>query len=53
MKIYTDAVGAPNPKRLRVYCAEKGLNLPRERALWLKGHLWFDERLNSFPARGR
>jgi glutathione S-transferase len=30
MKIYTDAVGAPNPKRLRVYCAEKGLNLPRE-----------------------
>jgi glutathione S-transferase len=30
MKIYTDAVGAPNPRRLRVYCAEKGLNIPYE-----------------------
>ena len=30
MKIYTDAVGAPNPKKLRVYCAEKGLNIPFE-----------------------
>lgn len=30
MKIYTDAVGAPNPKRLRVYCAEKGLKIPYE-----------------------
>jgi glutathione S-transferase len=30
MKIYTDAVGAPNPKKLRVYCAEKGLKIPYE-----------------------
>lgn len=28
MKIYGDAVGAPNPRKLRVYCAEKGLSLP-------------------------
>lgn len=28
MKIYTDAVGAPNPKKLRIYCAEKGLSIP-------------------------
>jgi glutathione S-transferase len=30
MKIYTDAVGAPNPKKLRVYCAEKGLSIPAQ-----------------------
>ncbi|HEY2775891.1 MAG TPA: glutathione S-transferase family protein [Candidatus Binatia bacterium] len=28
MKIYTDAVGAPNPKKVRVFCAEKGLKIP-------------------------
>lgn len=28
MKIYTDAVGAPNPRKLRVFCAEKGLTIP-------------------------
>jgi len=30
MKLYTDAVGAPNPKKVRVYCAEKGIDIPRE-----------------------
>ena len=30
MKLYTDAVGAPNPKKVRIYCAEKGLKLPCE-----------------------
>lgn len=30
MKMYTDAIGAPNPKKLRVYCAEKGIDIPRE-----------------------
>jgi glutathione S-transferase len=30
MKIYTDAVGAPNPRKLRVYCAEKGIDIPYE-----------------------
>lgn len=30
MKIHTDAVGAPNPKKLRIYCAEKGLEIPKE-----------------------
>jgi glutathione S-transferase len=30
MKIYTDAVGAPNPKKLRLYCAEKGLSIPSQ-----------------------
>jgi len=29
MKIY-DFVGAPNPKKLRVYLAEKGLRIPFE-----------------------
>lgn len=29
MKIY-DFVGAPNPKKLRVYLAEKGITVPRE-----------------------
>ena len=29
MKVY-DFVGAPNPKRLRVYLAEKGLNIASE-----------------------
>ena len=28
MKLYTDAVGAPNPKKVRVYCAEKGISIP-------------------------
>jgi glutathione S-transferase len=28
MKLYTDAVGAPNPRKLRVYCAEKGISIP-------------------------
>jgi glutathione S-transferase len=30
MKIYTDALGAPNPKKVRVYCAEKGLSIPSQ-----------------------
>jgi glutathione S-transferase len=29
MKIY-DFVGAPNPKKLRIYLAEKGIDVPRE-----------------------
>ncbi|HXC52173.1 MAG TPA: glutathione S-transferase family protein [Candidatus Limnocylindrales bacterium] len=30
MKIYTDAVGAPNPRKLRVFCAEKGISIPHQ-----------------------
>jgi glutathione S-transferase len=30
MKIFTDAVGAPNPRKLRVFCAEKGLDIPKQ-----------------------
>lgn len=30
MKLYTDAVGAPNPKKVRVFLAEKGLKIPFE-----------------------
>jgi glutathione S-transferase len=28
MKVYGDAVGAPNPRKLRIYMAEKGITLP-------------------------
>ena len=28
MKVYGDAVGAPNPRKLRIYMAEKGIKLP-------------------------
>ena len=36
MKIY-DFVGAPNPKKLRVYLAEKGLNIPCEQVNIMTG----------------
>jgi glutathione S-transferase len=28
MKVYGDAVGAPNPRKLRIYMAEKGITIP-------------------------
>src|SRR5262245_65914741 len=36
MKVY-DFAGAPNPKKLRVYLAEKGLNVPMEQVDILSG----------------
>jgi len=46
MKLY-DFVGAPNPKRVRVYLAEKGLKVPTEQVNILSG----DNRKPEFLAK--
>ena len=46
MKLY-DFVGAPNPKRVRVYLAEKGLEVPTEQVNILSG----DNRKPEFLAK--
>lgn len=51
MKIY-DFVGAPNPKRLRVYLAEKGLKVPYEQVNILAGDNRKPEFLKKNPLGG-
>jgi glutathione S-transferase len=39
MKLYVDAGRAPNPRRVRIFLAEKGLTLPTEAIdLGAQGH---------------
>src|SRR5262245_45613619 len=52
MKIYTDAVGAPNPKKLRVYCAEKGLKIPYETVDIMSGQNRTPEFAKKSPLMG-
>jgi glutathione S-transferase len=51
MKIY-DFVGAPNPKKLRVYLAEKGLNIPCEQVSIMTGENRQPEFLKKNPMGG-
>ena len=51
MKIY-DFVGAPNPKRLRVYLAEKGIKVPCEQVNILAGENRTPEFLKKNPLGG-
>jgi glutathione S-transferase len=51
MKIY-DFVGAPNPKKLRVYLAEKGLTIPLEQVNIAAGENRKPEFLKKNPAGG-
>jgi glutathione S-transferase len=51
MKIY-DFVGAPNPKKLRVYLAEKGLNVPCEQVNIATGENRQPEFLKKNPLGG-
>ena len=51
MKIY-DFVGAPNPKRLRVYLAEKGINVPCEQVSLVTGDNRKPEFLKKNPMGG-
>lgn len=51
MKIY-DFVGAPNPKKLRVYLAEKGLEVPRESVNIMSGENRKPEFLRKNPSAG-
>ena len=51
MKIY-DFVGAPNPKRLRVYLAEKGLKVPYEQVNIISGDNRKPEFLKKNPLGG-
>ena len=51
MKIY-DFVGAPNPKKLRVYLAEKGIKVPTESVNILSGENRTPEFLKKNPAGG-
>lgn len=51
MKIY-DFVGAPNPKKLRVYLAEKGLTLPMEPVNIITGENRTPEFLKKNPLGG-
>ena len=51
MKIY-DFVGAPNPKRLRVYLAEKGLKVPYEQVNIMSGDNRKPEFLKKNPLGG-
>jgi glutathione S-transferase len=51
MKIY-DFVGAPNPKKLRVYLAEKGLNVPTEQVSIITGENRTPEFLRKNPLGG-
>jgi glutathione S-transferase len=51
MKIY-DFVGAPNPKKLRVYLAEKGIKVPFEPVDLLSGQTRSPEFLRKNPSGG-
>jgi glutathione S-transferase len=51
MKVY-DFVGAPNPKKLRVYLAEKGLSVPFESVNIISGENRAPEFLKKNPAGG-
>jgi glutathione S-transferase len=51
MKIY-DFVGAPNPKRLRVYLAEKGITVPTQQVNILSGENRGAEFLAKNPMGG-
>jgi glutathione S-transferase len=51
MKIY-DFVGAPNPKRLRVYLAEKGIKVPYEQVNIVSGENRTPEFLKKNPMGG-
>src|SRR5881628_3685354 len=51
MKIY-DFVGAPNPKKLRIYLAEKGINLPIEPVNIVTGENRTPEFLKRNPLGG-
>ncbi len=51
MKIY-DFVGAPNPKRLRVYLAEKGITVPFESVDIISGQNRTPEFLKKNPNAG-
>jgi glutathione S-transferase len=51
MKIY-DFVGAPNPKKLRVYLAEKGISVPCEAVNILSGENRTPEFLRKNPLGG-
>lgn len=51
MKIY-DFVGAPNPKKVRVYLAEKGLNVPMEQVNIITGENRTPEFLKKNPLGG-
>ena len=51
MKIY-DFVGAPNPKRLRVYLAEKGIKVPYEQVNIMSGENRGPEFLKKNPMGG-
>jgi glutathione S-transferase len=51
MKVY-DFVGAPNPKKLRVYLAEKGIKLPNESVNIVSGENRTPEFLKKNPLGG-
>ncbi len=51
MKLY-DFVGAPNPKRVRVYLAEKGLSVPTQQVNILSGENRAPEFLAKNPMGG-
>lgn len=51
MKIY-DFVGAPNPKRVRVYLAEKGISIPTEQVNIMSGDNRKPEFLEKNPLGG-
>src|SRR5215470_17742928 len=51
MKIYDSAI-APNPRRLRIFVAEKGLSIPYEQVDILKGGGRTPEFLQKNPAGG-
>ncbi len=51
MKIY-DFIGAPNPKRLRVYLAEKGIRVPYEQVNIVNGENRTPEFLKKNPLGG-
>lgn len=51
MKIY-DFAGAPNPKKLRVYLAEKGIKVPMEQVNILSGENRTPEFLKKNPLGG-
>jgi glutathione S-transferase len=51
MKVY-DFMGAPNPKKLRVFMAEKGLNIPNEQVNIMSGDNRKPEFMKKNPLGG-
>jgi glutathione S-transferase len=45
MKLY-DTIGAPNPRRVRIFLAGKGIDVPREQVNLLK----FEQKSDGFRA---